>query len=272
MEAYPYMKGGSAPKPVVRFDGKKLTEGTDYTLSYKNNKAAGSTATLTVKGKGNFKGSAVKSFRVDVRDISGEVSGVSDSKVTVSAADKVFQAKANIYKTKIRVLDMNGKALAAGKDYDKNVTYSYAEYISVQTTNPNAAAADKIRKVGDPVQATDIIPAGALIQVTVNAAGSNYKGTVTGTYRFVRADLAKAKVVVPTQTYTGKAIEPKPADIQVTLSGMVLSPDDFTVVGYSNNINKGTAKLTIQGKGNYGGTKTVTFKIKGKSLLSQILG
>ncbi len=272
LEAYPYMKGGSAPKPVVRFDGKKLTEGTDYTLSYKNNKAAGSTATLTVKGKGNFKGSAVKSFRVDVRDISGEVSGVSDSKVTVSAADKVFQAKANIYKTKIRVLDMNGKALAAGKDYDKNVTYSYAEYISVQTTNPNAAAADKIRKVGDPVQATDIIPAGALIQVTVNAAGSNYKGTVTGTYRFVRADLAKAKVVVPTQTYTGKAIEPKPADIQVTLSGMVLSPDDFTVVGYSNNINKGTAKLTIQGKGNYGGTKTVTFKIKGKSLLSQILG
>ena len=167
---------------------------------------------------------------------------------------------------------MNGKALAAGKDYDKNVTYSYAEYISVQTTNPNAVAADKIRKVGDPVQATDIIPAGALIQVTVNAAGSNYKGTVTGTYRFVRADLAKAKVVVPTQTYTGKAIEPKPADIQVTLSGMVLSPDDFTVVGYSNNINKGTAKLTIQGKGNYGGTKTVTFKIKGKSLLSQILG
>ncbi len=88
----------------------------------------------------------------------------------------------------------------------------------------------------------------------------------------MRADLAKAKVVVPTQTYTGKAIEPKPADIQVTLSGMVLSPDDFTVVGYSNNINKGTAKLTIQGKGNYGGTKTVTFKIKGKSLLSQILG
>ena len=272
LEAYPYMKGGSAPKPVVRFDVKKLTEGTDYTLSYKNNKAAGSAATLTVKGKGNFKGSAVKSFRVDVRDISGEVSGVSNSKVTVSAADKVFQAKANIFKTKIKVLDMNGKALAAGKDYDKNVTYSYAEYINVETTNPNAAAADKIRKVGDPVQATDIIPAGALIQVTVNAKGTNYKGTATGTYRFVRADLAKAKVVVPTQTYTGKAIEPKAADIQVTLSGMVLSPDDFTVVGYSNNINKGTAKLTIQGKGNYGGTKTVTFKIKGKSLLSQILG
>lgn len=273
LEAYPYMKGGSAPKPVVKFNGKKLTEGTDYTLSYKNHKAAGSVATVTVKGKGNFKGSAVKTYKVDVRDISKEVPGISGSQITVSATDKVFQPKANVYKTKVQVLDMNGKALAAGTDYDKNVTYSYAEYITVGSTNPNATPADKSRKVGDPILATDIIPAGALIQVTVNAKGSNYQGTATGTYRFVQADLAKAKVVVPQQTYTGKAIEPKASDITVTLSGMVVSPDNFTVVGYSNNINKGTAKLTIRGTGkNFGGTKTVTFKIKGKSLLSQIFG
>lgn len=272
LEAYPYMKGGSTPKPVVRFDGKKLTEGTDYTLSYKSNKSAGSVATVTVKGKGNFKGSAVKTYKVDVRDISKEVEGVSGSAITVSAADKVYQAKANIYKTKIRVLDMNGKALSAGSDYDKNVVYTYAEYINVETTDPSAAPSDKIRKVGDPVGATDIIPAGALIQVEVSAKGSNYQGKATGTYRITRADVAKAKVTVPQQTYTGKAIEPKASDITVTLNGMVLSPEDYKVVGYSNNINKGTAKLTIQGNGNYGGTKTVTFKIKGKSLLSQILG
>lgn len=272
LEAYPYMKGGSTPKPVVRFDGKKLTEGTDYTLSYKSNKSAGSVATVTVKGKGNFKGSAVKTYKVDVRDISKEVEGVSGSAITVSAADKVYQAKANIYKTKIRVLDMNGKALSAGSDYDKNVVYTYAEYINVETTDPSAAPSDKIRKVGDPVGATDIIPAGALIQVEVSAKGSNYQGKATGTYRITRADVAKAKVTVPQQTYTGKAIEPKASDITVTLNGMVLSPGDYKVVGYSNNINKGTAKLTIQGNGNYGGTKTVTFKIKGKSLLSQILG
>lgn len=272
LEAYPYMKGGSTPKPVVRFNGKKLTEGTDYTLSYKSNKTAGSIANITVKGKGNFKGSAVKTYRVDARDISKEVQGVSDSKIVVSAADKVYQAKANIYKTKIQVLDMNGKALGAGSDYDKNVVYTYAEYINVETTNPSAAPADKIRKAGDPVGATDIIPAGAVIRVTVSAKGSNYQGTATGTYRITRADVAKAKVTVPQQTYTGKAIEPRASDIMVTLNGMVLSPEDYKVVGYTNNINKGTAKLTIQGNGNYGGTKTVTFKIKGKSLLSQIWG
>lgn len=270
LAAYPYMKGGSVPKPVVRFNGKKLTEGVDYTLSYKNNKAAGSIATMTVKGKGNFKGSATRTYQVEVRDVSKEVQGLSGSEITVSASDKVYQAKANIYKTKIQVLDMNGKALTAGRDYDKNITYSYTEYTNVGTTDPSDTTA---RKAGDPVKPTDIIPANARIEVSVKAIeGSNYKGTVKGTYRFVRADLAKAKVTVPQQTYTGKAIKPKASDITVTLSGMVLSPDDFTVVGYSNNINKGTAKLTIQGNGNYGGRKTVSFKIKGKSLLSQIFG
>ena len=33
------------------------------------------------------------------------------------------------------------------------------------------------------------------------------------------------------------------------------------IVSYSNNINKGTAKVTFRGIGEYGGTKTVTFKI-----------
>ena len=46
----------------------------------------------------------------------------------------------------------------------------------------------------------------------------------------------------------------------------VLEPEDYEITGYSNNINKGTAKLTIQGIGNYGGTKTVNFTIKAKSI------
>ena len=37
---------------------------------------------------------------------------------------------------------------------------------------------------------------------------------------------------------------------------------DYEVVGYSNNINKGKAKMTIRGLGKYSGTKIVTFTIK----------
>lgn len=254
-DSYPYMKGGSAQKPVVKFDGKVLTEGTDYTLSYKNNNAAGKAATMTVKGKGNFTGSVVKGYLVTIQDLSN---------MTVKPADKVYQEKANIYKTTVRVYDTNGKQLSAGKDYDKNVTYTY----SVLPKDQKIITADgKDREVGDAVDPGDIIPYGTKIKVKVNAAGSNYTGSAEGVYSITRADIAKAKVTVPTQTYTGKAIEPKAKDISVLMNGMPVSSGEYEIISYTNNINKGTAKLTIQGKGNYGGTKTVSFKIKGKSML-----
>ena len=43
--------------------------------------------------------------------------------------------------------------------------------------------------------------------------------------------------------------------------------EDYEIVGYSKNTEKGTAKVTFRGLGNYGGFKTQTFKIKAKSVL-----
>ncbi len=40
-----------------------------------------------------------------------------------------------------------------------------------------------------------------------------------------------------------------------------LGAGDYYIAGYSNNVNKGTAKLTIKGCGNYGGAKTVNLTI-----------
>ena len=51
------------PAPVVRYMGVKLKNGIDYTLSYRNNVKPG-TATLVVKGKGNFKGSKKATFKI----------------------------------------------------------------------------------------------------------------------------------------------------------------------------------------------------------------
>ena len=57
--------GGKAVKPrvTVKLDGTTLTEGTDYTLSYKNNKKAG-TAVAIVKGVGTYTGSAAQTFTI----------------------------------------------------------------------------------------------------------------------------------------------------------------------------------------------------------------
>lgn len=51
------------PKPVVKYKGKKLTEGTDYTLEYNNNTSMG-TGTVTIKGKGSYSGSTEATFSI----------------------------------------------------------------------------------------------------------------------------------------------------------------------------------------------------------------
>lgn len=244
--SYAYEKGGCKPKPVVTYGGRVLQEGTDYTLTYRNNNKLGNSASVTVKAKGNYTGQISKGFEITPQDISN---------LKVNAADVTWRQKANIYKTKVQVVDVNGKALSAGSDYSRDIVYTYA---------------DGSRK-GEMVSSTDILPVGTVIQVEVRVTDpKNYKGTVYGTYRIVQADIAKAKVSVNPQQYTGKKVRPKQSQMQVVLNGVMLGKDDYEIVGYENNINQGNGKVTIRGKGSYGGTKTVTFKIGKKGLLGLI--
>lgn len=48
---------------TVKLGSKTLAEGTDYTISYKNNKAIGK-ATVTIKGKGKYTGTITKTFKI----------------------------------------------------------------------------------------------------------------------------------------------------------------------------------------------------------------
>jgi hypothetical protein len=56
-------------KPVVRLSGKTLKKGTDYTVSYKDNKNVGM-AKLIIKGKGSYKGTITKTFRINPKGTS----------------------------------------------------------------------------------------------------------------------------------------------------------------------------------------------------------
>ena len=58
--------------------------------------------------------------------------------------------------------------------------------------------------------------------------------------------------------YTGKAITPTPT---VKYDGTTLKKGTDYTVAYKNNTEIGTATITLTGKGNYTGTKSVTFKI-----------
>ncbi len=63
---------------------------------------------------------------------------------------------------------------------------------------------------------------------------------------------------IPDQTYTGSEIEP---DVTIKDGDTTLvAGTDYTVT-YSNNINVGTATVTVTGMGNYSGTATTSFTI-----------
>ncbi len=249
-----YAKGGSKPKPVILFGGKRMTEGADYTLSYKNNKAAygNQTPCVVVNGKGSFKGKLVIYFTITPQDL---------SKMTLVSCDKVYQNKAGIYRITPKLMDLDGKMLSAGKDFDKNnITYVYANDVALEDGT--------LKKAGDIVEDTDMIPAGTSIRVTFGSGSSgNYEGTFSGTYRIVKSDIKSAKITIPNQTYTGKEILLDKSQITVTLSGTVLKLEDYDIVQYADNVKKGKASVTIKGNGNYGGTKTVKFNIGAKGFL-----
>lgn len=99
--------------------------------------------------------------------------------------------------------------------------------------------------------------------VTVTGTG-NFSGTVTCSYTIAKRSLSKFSATLSTSTYTANGKAKKPA---VTVKGrmggknVTLKKDrDFTV-SYKNNVKPGTATVTVTGKGNFSGSKKLTFRI-----------
>ena len=69
---------------TITYGGKKLVNGRDYTLTWKNNKNIG-TASVTIIGKGKYNGSVTKKFRITVQK--NAVYTVSRLKYKISNAD-----------------------------------------------------------------------------------------------------------------------------------------------------------------------------------------
>lgn len=245
---YVFEQGGVKPSIRLTLGGRILVAGKDYTLSYANNTARGK-ADITVKGKKNYKGKITGKFTIVQQNA---------SELSVSATDVVYQKKAGVLATsKTTVTDVNGKALVEGTDY--RVSYAYL--------NETCLADGTVKKAGASVNMQkDIIPVETLITVKINGTG-NYKGNTQTAIRICRKSIASAKVTVKAQTYTGSEVQPGIDQITVKMGRDELQVGDYEIVGYTNNIKKGTAKVTIRGVGSYGGTKTANFKIGQKNFI-----
>ncbi len=99
-------------------------------------------------------------------------------------------------------------------------------------------------------------------KATVKITGiGNYTGTKTDTFVINKADISKAKVTgIANKVYIGKAITQTPV---IKFTSAALSTKDYTI-SYKNNVDVGTATITISGQNNCQGTLTKTFKINPK--------
>ena len=99
---------------------------------------------------------------------------------------------------------------------------------------------------------------------TIN--GTNYANVVvaSGTVDVAQKDVTAAMIAgIPAQTYTGSAIQPKPA---VTDGAALSEGTDFSY-SYDANTDVATGgKVTITGQGNYKGTADKTFTISPKNI------
>lgn len=72
--AQEYTGSAITPELVVKDGGVALISGTDFDSKYDNNTNAGeNTATVTINGKGNYKGTASRTFTISPKDIKGAV-------------------------------------------------------------------------------------------------------------------------------------------------------------------------------------------------------
>lgn len=108
------------PKPTVTLNGATLAEGTDYTLSYKDNDKAG-TATVFVTGAGKYEGTVQATFRIVETQ-----NDLKDAKLTGIDAQYEWEGKAIEPKPTVT---LGGKTLKEGTDY----TLSYSNNNAVGT-------------------------------------------------------------------------------------------------------------------------------------------
>lgn len=257
--------------------GMALKQGTDYTVSYKDHKAAtkasaGATVItgskqpiMTVKGKGNYGGTLTVQFQIIPASIT------SDS-LTVTAAQVQKKNGMKLKDFKLKVMD--GKAvLKEGTDYTIDVAgctpemiKAYADSLDTGTTAPEPK-----------LVLTGIGNYGA--KTSEGDAASGTKEISLADYIYVTKLTTKnlKAEVIGDRTYTGQNIEPavkvsyykdNNAAQKDGVGVELTNGTDYKVIYGNKNIPAGKKKgsITVTGAGIYGGSVTVKFDIEKKQI------
>ena len=225
-----YTYDGTEKKPgiTVKDGTNTLTVGTEYSFVYSNNINAG-TGKVTITGKGNYTGTKIVNFTINKRTL------------TVKS-----EAKSKTY--------------GAG---DPGLTYTYSNQVSGQTPKFSGALS---RAEGENV-GTYAINKNTLVLVDNSPfLANNYTLSYVGANLTITAKNASTFTATLNPTsYTYDGTEKKPSVTVKDGENLLAVGTDYSFV-YSDNINAGTGKVTITGKGNYTGTKVLNFTINKRAI------
>lgn len=274
--------------PTIYYQGETLKYGEDFTTTYKNNKDVG-IATIEIEGIGNYYGKCETNFEITQVDL---------SRCKLSEIDvQCYTGKTVIpYIT----LKHNSVKLKEGRDYYIADTDSvntgiavvvvcgkgnFKNYRTITFRISNSMEDAVIEPIPDTFFMENYyIPKVTLGGVTLkqnedyvvtvlphynNKIGEysyiiigkdKYKGSNTVTFNILARDINRTIISnVPSQVYTGQTITPS---LVIMCEGAILEEGIDYTLGYKNNINIGTATITINGIGNFNGTVDRTFEIK----------
>lgn len=219
--SYAYTGRAFQPSVTVK-DGTTVIPASEYTVVYTDNINVG-TATVTVSDRagGNYVVSGTATFTITKAALSG---------VSVSLGGWTYG-------------DTAKAPTVSGNLGNANVTYQYKA----------ADAADETY--------TNVVPTNAgtyTVKATVAESANYAAATATRNFTIVPKAINKATVEnIGEQEFTGRTITPT---VTVKDGTVVLTDADYSVA-YANNIDAGTANVTITGKGNYTGSTSVKFTI-----------
>ena len=248
---------GALPEFSVDWNDLGIIEGQDYTVSYKNNKKFGQ-GSFEIKGKGNFTGT-VKGLDSQKFNVTKAELGSDAHIAAVTAYDG-----AKVSQVKVTVLDLYGDVVPTSK-YTINVYASGSETPLAKSTKlvatSNPYTVEVVTKGNDDITESttaDVEVAANLSKASVSVA-KGFEKTYTGDL----IELDPDEDFVYRNGTTGKiTVTYKVGKDKVTLN----QGEDFRVAGYTNNLKKGNMTVTIEGIGNYSGTKTFKVKIAAKTL------
>lgn len=224
------------PAPTVIVNGKTLTKGTDYTVSYSDNNGIG-TGKAKIIGIGTYIGSIKATFEIEEFDPNrGNFGSVDISKNIVTATidgNFIYNGAEHTPKPKL-VYHFTNPTTGITLDYDmvEGTDYAIVKY----ENNINAGTAKiKICGIG------------------------TFDNEKTIAFNISPSELSETTITdIPSYEYCKKDICPEP---EIKIGDKVMQKDVDYELSYENNRNRGTATVTITGKGNLSGTVTKNFEI-----------